>query len=323
MNRGSFIFASVLFAVAGCSGPSEETSDTTGTTTTDTGTTTSDTGTTTETETGKGSSQGTGGLPCSSTGVATENGTDYAYCVAKVGSVEMKIVEPAAGGTGPLHLAIYLHGDGAGPYGSDFDLRRLAPWTSMHNVLLVSALAPNACAWWLKPSYTTCDAATPVPQDAVDVDGENADALKAAIDGLRGGWDIADSPVLFGGSSGGSIFLTASFLPLFGDKHPGAYALSCGGDAPWAGGVAWDAKDPALVSANKLFFTYGDKDFVVPDVLESIDYYGGIGVSTDVTVIPETVANGGNSHCGNVGGSYSYDQIGRVSEVWASYLVTD
>jgi len=323
MIRISATIVPVLFVATACSAPPDETSGSTdtGTTTTDTGTTTTtDTGTTT-TDTGAGSSHGQGGLSCSSMGVATQDGKDYSYCVAKAGSVEMKIVEPQGGGSGPLHLALYLHGDGAGPYASDLDLRKLAPWTSAHNVLLVAALAPNACAWWLKPSYTTCDANTPVPNDAVDTGGENAAALKAAIDALRAGWDIADDPVLFGGSSGGSIFLSASFLPLFGDKFPGAWALSCGGDAPFSGDLAWDAKDPALAAANKLFFTYGDKDFVVPDVQQSIDFYQGLSIPTDVKVIPESVANGTNSHCGNVGGSYSYDQIGRVSEVWASYLV--
>lgn len=323
MNRISAIVVPALFGAAACSAPPADTSGTTTETTTDPGTTTDSSTTTTDPEPGKGSSHGEGGIACSSTGVASEGGTDYSYCVAKAGSVEMKIVEPAAGAAGPLHLAIYLHGDGAGPYASDFDLRRLAPWTTTHNVLLVSALAPNACAWWLEPSYTTCDAATPVPDDAVDTGGENAAALKGAIDALRAGWDIADSPVLFGGSSGGSIFLSASFLPLFGDQFPGAWALSCGGDAPWAGGLAWDGKDPALASANKLFFTYGDKDFVVPDVLESIDFYQGLRIPTDVKVIPETVENGTTSHCGNVGGSYSYDQIGRVAEVWSSYLVEE
>lgn len=264
------------------------------------------------------SSHGQGGLVCTRTGAATQGGTHYPYCVATVGGVEMKIVEPAAGGAGPLHLAVYLHGDGAGPYGSDLDLRKLAPWTRTHRVLLVSALAPNGCAWWLKPSYMVCDGNTPVPDTAIDTDGENAAALNTAMDALRAAWDVADDAVLYGGSSGGSIFLTSSFLPLYGDRRPGVFALSCGGDAPFAGRLAWDAGDSALVSANALFFTYGDKDFVAPDVLQSIDFYHGLSFATDVTVIPETVADGTTSHCGNVGGTYSYDQIGRVSEVWAA-----
>lgn len=197
MTRQSLFIAPALLALAACSTPSPETQGTTSTTTESASSTITNT-TTTTTDTGPASSHGQGGIACSSTGVATDSGKSYSYCVAKAGSVEMKIVEPEKGATGPLRLALYLHGDGAGPYGSDLDLRKLAPFTSTHGVLLVAALAPNACAWWLKPSYTTCDATTPIPASAVDEGGENAAALKAAIDALRAGWDIADSPMLFG-----------------------------------------------------------------------------------------------------------------------------
>ncbi|MGI5865428.1 MAG: hypothetical protein ACOX6T_25690 [Myxococcales bacterium] len=108
----------------------------------------------------------------------------------------------------------------------------------------------------------------------------------AALDALRAGWDIADSLVLFGGSSGGSVFLAASFYPLFGDRFPGGYALSCGGDASRAGGLDWDSSDPALVGETTLFFTYGYKDFAVTDVLEAISLYEGEGIPVDVKVVP-------------------------------------
>lgn len=268
---------------------------------------------------GEGSSKGQGGIACASTGSVSTGGVSYSYCVASVAGVELKIVEPTGTADKPLKLAVYLHGDGAGPYNSGLAIKKHAPWTTTQGILYVAARAPNACAWWLEPSYTTCDGETPVPESALDDEGENAQALAEAIDALRAGWDIADSPVLFGGSSGGSIFLAASFYPLFGDRFPGGYALSCGGDAPWAGELAWDGTDPACVGETKLFFTYGDKDFVVPDVLEALSFYEAEGIPTDVKVVPETVA-AGTSHCGNVGGSYSYDQIGRVQEVWSGYL---
>jgi len=308
-------------ASTGGTGGTGGTAGTSSTGTGGTGGTAGSGGTDAGSDAGSGSSQGHGGLPCSSTGVVSQGGADYSYCVASAGGVEMKIVEPAASGTGPLRLAVYLHGDGAGPYTTGLALRKLAPWTTQHRVLLVAARAPNACAWWLVPSYTVCDGVTPVPNSAVDVGGENAAALKVVLDALRAGWDLADSPVLFGGSSGGSIFLSASFLPTFGDKYPGAYALSCGGDAPWDGSLAWDGQDPASVGASKIFFTYGDKDFVAPDVLDATAFYQGTSIPVDIKVVAETVAAGTTSHCGNVGGSYSYDQIGRISEVWASYLV--
>ena len=61
---------------------------------------------------GPASSHGQGGLACASTGVVSSGGANYSYCVATVAGVEMKIVEPEPG-TGPLRLAVYLHGDGA------------------------------------------------------------------------------------------------------------------------------------------------------------------------------------------------------------------
>jgi len=265
------------------------------------------------------SSHGNGGLPFTSNGTVSVNGVSYSYGVATVAGVELKIVEPDAGAATPLRLALYFHGDGAGPYSSGLAIKKHAPWTSSHRVLYVAARAPNACAWWLAPGYTTCDGTTPVPDNAIDRNGENAAAVNAVVQALRAGWDIADSPVLYGGSSGGSIFLSASFLPLYGDKYPGVYALSCGGDEPWDGKLAWDATNPARLGATSLFFTYGDKDFVAPDVQQAIAFYKAQGVPADEKVIPETVA-AGTSHCGDVGGSYSYDQLGRVPEVWASHL---
>lgn len=325
-------FACTLFLVAACSSSSSERPAASGTEDageTDSGSLVpdadlstdsevdSDTGTTTDS--GSTSSHGKGGLPCTSNGTVSVNGESYSYCVATVAGVEMKVVEPVAGAAAPLRLALYFHGDGAGPYSSGLAIKKHAPWTSSHGVLYVAARAPNACAWWLAPGYTTCDGTTAVPDSAIDREGENALAVSSVIQALRAGWDIADSPVLYGGSSGGSIFLAASFLPLYGDKYPGAYALSCGGDEPWAGKLAWDAANPSLLGATSLFFTYGDKDFVAPDVQQAIAFYKALGFPADEKVIAETV-DAGTSHCGNIGGSYSYDQLGRVSEVWSSYV---
>lgn len=278
-----------------------------------------DTETAATSDSGPTSSHGNGGLTCTSKGDVSVDGNSYSYCVATVAGVELKIVEPDAGAAAPLRLALYFHGDGAGPYSSGLAIKKHAPWTSSHRVLYVAARAPNACAWWLKPGYTTCDGTTTVPDDAIDRTGENAVAVNAVIQALRAGWDLADSPILYGGSSGGSIFLSASFLPLYGDKHPGAYALSCGGQEPWAGELAWDATNPAQLGATRLFFTYGDKDFVAPDVQQALSFYQALGFPAEAKVIAESVG-AGTSHCGNVGGSYSYDQLGRVPEVWASYL---
>lgn len=270
-------------------------------------------------DTGPGSSHGQGKLTCESTGTVSQSGVTYSFCLAKVAGVELKIIEPTEGAGLPLRLAVYLHGDGAGPHNSGFALRTHAPWTTAHRTLYVSAKAPNGCAWWLSPSYTTCDGVTPVPDSAIDRAGENATALVKVLEALRAGWDLADAPVLFGGSSGGSIFLTSGFLPAHGDRFPGVYALSCGGDEPWAGKLSWSPSEPAKLGPTKLFFTYGDKDFVVPDVEQSVAFYTTAGVPLETKVIPETGA-AGSTHCGNVNGVYSYNQLARVTEVWSAFV---
>lgn len=255
---------------------------------------------------GPGSSRGSGGLPCESTATVSSGGTSYDICVARVGAVELKIVEPAPDDSGaPLRLAVYLHGDGARAHTGNTAPRLQAPWTYAHRTLYVSARAPNGCAWWLKPSYTACDGT--LTQTNVDTAGENARALEQAIAALRAGWDLADEAVLFGGSSGGAIFLTASFLPLYGDRFPGGYALNCGGAAPWAGALAWDGTDPALLGPTRLFFTYNAEDPVIlEDTEQGVAYYRGLGFPLDETVLP------GTEHC-------AFDHLGRTVEVWAEY----
>ncbi|RKH39849.1 alpha/beta hydrolase [Corallococcus sicarius] len=253
---------------------------------------------------GAGSSQGSGKLGCTSTGsVKTDAGT-LSYCVAKVGDTEMKIIEPQGGiAPGPMKLAIYLHGDGALTYtGSNpRALLDIGGWTYGHNTLYVAALAPNKCAWWTDPARTDCKGDAPV--EARDLEGKNAAALVAVIEALRKGWDIQDGPILFGGSSGGSIQLTASFLPRYGDRYPGIYALSCGGEQPWTGKMDWDATQASLRGPTKFFFTYGDLDPLLPDIRTAEDFLKGLQFPVDDNVIA------GAAHC-------AFDQVGRVAEVW-------
>lgn len=267
---------------------------------------------------GPSSSRGTGGIPCTATGSVSVDGTSYPFCLASVGDVQLKLVVPADT-TGPLRLALYLHGDGAGPHDSGLALRKHAPFTTAHRTLYASVRAPNRCAWWLKPSYTTCGGTTPVPEAAKDVEGENAAALVQVIEALRAAFDVLDAPILFGGSSGGAIFLSSSFVPSYGARFPGVHAWSCGGDAPWSGRLDWDARDPATRTATKFFFTYGDKDFLVPDITRAIGFYRDAGLALDTQVVAEDAAPA-SSHCGNVDGTYSYDQLGRVAEVWADAI---
>ncbi|RKH30747.1 hypothetical protein D7Y13_31030 [Corallococcus praedator] len=256
------------------------------------------------TDAGSGSSQGSGKLPCISTGsVKTDAGT-LPFCEAQVGEARVKIIEPQAGiVAAPMKLAIYLHGDGAAAYNGS-NPRALfthGGWTYGHNTLYVAALAPNKCAWWTNPGRTDC---TTEGTDADrDLEGKNAATLVEIIEALRRGWNIQDGPIYFGGSSGGSIQLTASFLPRYGDRYPGVYALSCGGEKPWSGKMDWDTTQASLRGDTKFYFTYGDLDPLLVDIRDAESYFTGLQFPVNDKVIA------GAAHC-------AFDQVGRVSEVW-------
>lgn len=243
------------------------------------------------------SSKGMGGVTCTA---MTDVGGGHSVCTAKEGAVEYRLVVPNA--AGPHRLAVYLHGDGAGAYKSNGAIKALLPWAEAHHALVLAALSPNACAWWQAASQTNCSGEA-VP----DLTGANAESFEAVLVRMRERFDVLDGPIFYYGSSGGSVFLTYSFLPKFGGAHPGIFALNCGGSKPDLT-FLWDAMDPALRDASKLSFTYGDQDFLKTDIEKSQAHYGGVlGFAIDKKVIP------GAAHC-------AFDGHGRAVEVWDAYV---
>jgi hypothetical protein len=228
------------------------------------------------------SSKGSGGLACTSTETLAGSGREV--CVVTVGAIELKIVLPE-GGSGPLSLGLYLHGDGAGAHKSNSALRTLTSWADAEHGIIVSALAPNGCAWWQTPAHD-CQATTTEP----DNDAENTAALESAFVALLDAYDVRLDRTFYYGSSGGSIFLTEQWLPLQGHRHPGVFALNCGGKTAkrtWA----WDTTDTSLRAKQSLAFTYGDQDFLVPDIEASIADLEKRSFEPTIKVIP------GAAHC--------------------------
>jgi len=247
------------------------------------------------------SSGGAGGLSCASRGNLPAG---RSYCVQAFGGAELKLAEPADVASGePLRLALYLHGDGAGAHRSDSAMKSLLAWADAHHALIGSVLSPNRCAWWQVPTQTDCsEQAAAVP----DTTGKNADALRAVIDAIRAAYDVTDGPTFYYGSSGGSIFLSRSFLRRFGDRYPGVFALNCGGaknDLPFD----WNAASATTRGGTRLSFTYGDQDYLQPEIEEAVGHYRGVGFAIDTKVIP------GAAHC-------AFDGHGRAAEVWSAFL---
>ncbi len=245
------------------------------------------------------STGGSGGVACTRTGTLASGRT---YCVGVLGGSEFKLELPPAP-TGPLRLVAFLHGDGAVAYLDDSTMEALVPWADAHGAAVLAVKSPNACAWWQHPTQTDC---TPTAPFMPDLDGLNADALRAVLDGVRAGYDVTLGPAFYYGSSGGSVFLTRSFLRRFGDRYPGYYALNCGGEkSPKS--FEWDVMNPAKRGPTRLYFTYGDLDFLRSDIEVAIPYFAGLGFPTDSVMLTAT------EHC-------AFDTNGRAQAVFSAAL---
>lgn len=245
------------------------------------------------------SSKGTGGLVCSLTG---DLGTGRGYCESKVQGVQLRLADAAPGENGPVSLAIYVHGDGAAAYKSNGAMKALLPWADLRHVRVLAVLAPNGCAWWQKPTHD-CASAVEEP----DTMGENTVAFAAVLAEIRARYDINLDPTFYYGSSGGTIFLAGSFLPRYGNVYPGAFAMNCGGTQHKKSDFTWNPDDAAARGSTKLWFTYGDKDFLKDDAHASSVFYSDLGFPVDEKIIPDA------THC-------AFDGHGRAKEAWSEFL---
>lgn len=288
----------LLAALSGCSSPSSSDPPAPPAPTPDAGSPPPDGGLTPDADAASppASSGGKGGLTCART---EDVGSGHTACVVTVAGVELKVVPPLAG-AGPVRLGIYLHGDGAGAHKSGSALKAMVPWVEGKRGLGVSALAPNGCAWWQKPTHD-CASATSEPDSAAD----NTRALAAALDAVEKAYDVRLDSARYYGSSGGSIFLTTQWLPLQGGKRPGVFALMCGGEVG-AQPPAWDMGDAAARARSPLAFTYGAEDFLASDIRRAIAGWGKLGFAVAEKVVP------GAGHC-------AFDAHGEAMRVWGDH----
>jgi hypothetical protein len=239
------------------------------------------------------SSGGKGGLTCTS----RTDVSGRSICTAKVGSVELRILEPS-GGSGPMRLGVYLHGDGAAAHKSGSVFKPMIAWADAQHGLGVSFLAPNGCSWWQAPTHD-CTA----QQSDPDLAAANATALVAAIDAVMKAFDVRTDGMRYYGASGGSIFLTDEWIPLQAGTYPGVFAIMCGGEAP-ARAYAWNASDGSLRTKNPLWFTYGDNDFLLTDEQASVAAFKGKGFAVTERVVV------GAGHC-------EFDAHGEAIGIWS------
>ncbi|PZR09109.1 MAG: hypothetical protein DI536_23025 [Archangium gephyra] len=256
------------------------------------------------TDAGISSSRGDGGITC----MSSVSFDGHSACLSSVNGTSFKVTLPNGGG-GPYTLGIYLHGDGAGAYNSNSAVRRMLTLADAKHVLQIAVLAPNKCSWWQAPTAQFDGSCMNVGAPVPDTNAENAHKLAEVIDAVRAAYDIRNEQYLYYSASGGSIFLTRRFIPIYGEAYPGGMSINCGGEMPDDTDFAWAISDPAARGSTKMFFTYGDQDYLAADSHDTATGYATKGFVVDEKILP------GVGHCGP-----GFDAHGRALEVWTQVL---
>lgn len=191
--------------------------------------------------------------------------------------------------TKPIGLFVWLHGDGAYEYNNPTDTAYLFGPDGIiqaardENMITVVPLSPDddgAVTWWEWGHKTG-----------------NAQWLKELITSVfYQSFDIDLTKIWFGGFSGGAEFLTAQFLPFWGNDlqiEGGGAVITGGGDhaAEYGGNTAFT---PNFSSGFRMYWRTGEDDTAANssegfDAVEAAhrgeNWYRGLGFATDIELV--------------------------------------
>lgn len=199
-------------------------------------------------------------------------------CETTVAGIQVKFF-PLAEGVKASRLALYLHGDTAGDWKNPFVAINFASWAVQNKVLIVMPL-----------STAKYDDDPVGDQSYGAAQPADAEKLATMVENFVGYFKTPRNNLLYSGVSGGPWFMASSYIPHIAGRFPGLFALSCGASTHW-NKAKWDFTDAAVRSKIKIFFNYGDKDFLRPGNEKSFDYYQKAGFEVSRLVHP------GAEHC--------------------------
>ncbi|MBC7658073.1 MAG: hypothetical protein H7249_00035 [Chitinophagaceae bacterium] len=154
-------------------------------------------------------------------------------------------------------------------------------WAAAHKVLLVLPLSTAKYADD-GPDEQSYGAAQP----------EDAEKLAKLVGEFIKAYATPSDNLLYFGTSGGPWFMASSYIPIVAGRFPGLFALSCGASTFWRDeNKVWDYKDAIVRNKIKIFFNYGDQDFLLSGEEKSCNYYAKNGFDVSKKVYP------GASHC--------------------------
>ena len=233
-----------------------------------------------------------------STGRALPCDTSFRYqrvqgCQSNIDGVDVKYF-PVRENRVVHGLAVYLHQDEADDWYSNWAFDVIASWALSKDIMIVAPLAPSL---YEDGTHGYGAAGT---EDTVNAIGPLLTKFKKTY--------APTKPTLFWGRSGGSWFMTTWLIPSYGDRLPGLYVPSCGGDVSIPSAWAWDpARAPEARDATFIFFNYGDQDFLAPYIAQAITEYESKGFHTASKV------HNGAEHC-------VHDIDEPTIEFWSQHL---
>jgi pimeloyl-ACP methyl ester carboxylesterase len=184
---------------------------------------------------------------------------------------------PLPAGQAVKNLAVYLHGDLAGEWYDSSAFPEIVDWAQPKGILVLGILS------------------LAVGNDGLPRWGhaqtEHAEKAARTIEAFLDAYGASREKIFYWGVSGGSWFMTSSFIAHVGHRVPGIFAASCGGSGEsW--GWAWDpASDTTTRSRIALLLNYGSEDFLAEDEAGSVQDFKARGFSVEEKVYP------GAGHC--------------------------
>lgn len=227
--------------------------------------------------------------------------TGRPMCRATIEGIQTEWVMPQDSDT-VEHIGFYFHGDG-GQY-KMASLARHADWGADKGLLLILMTSPVSDRdrpdidfnnlvgprWWL-------------------VEEEHVQAVGRVIDGFLAQHPAVDPRrMLYYSASGGSQFMTQSFVTMLGHRFGGLMAITCGGGRPRSTSWRWEHDGNPLKADILLRFHYGSEDFLADQIERNMMTYRDLGFDVEGTRIE------GAHHCGG-------DTQGFSMEQWQSYLM--
>ncbi len=212
--------------------------------------------------------------------------------------------DPSLAAQQPLEIGVYFHGDGADPrwpVDAQGQLTSTGGYASLSWALQRGALVVNP----VTGAWGSVAGSTFAASGARDI-ARDIRALSRYLNTARH---------FYWGHSGGSWYLSTTYIPSGINLAPGPVALNCGAASggafdplytPLARGNyewwwTWDhGQDTGMRAAIPIQFNYGDQDFLVDPIRYSIQGYKALGFLTEENMYP------GVAHCGM---SFSEDNI--------------